>query len=183
MKKLSIIVSCIIALAVTLCSCGNKTGAPETSQAENIDGGSTIVNPVSEITAEDTAKELGLKKVELNGITKILKIDGNNAIYEIIAEENGKEYNIRIAKADETQSSDISGVYLNGKINSAIYDSDGINAPSVSVDGDSDCTKAYGEWNGMFFSVSTENKLSLDEMQKTAVNFAKEIISAENIIK
>ncbi len=181
MKKLSVTFICIIALAVTFCSCGNKTGVPDTSQAGNIVGGSTIINPVSEITAENMAKELGLKEISLKSITKTLKINGNNAIYEIIAEENGKEYNIRIAKADETQSSDISGVYLNGKVNSAIYDSDGINAPSVSVDGDSEYTKAYGEWNGKFFSVSTENKLSLDEMQKTAVNFAKELISADNI--
>ncbi len=178
MKKFCVTVIVIIMVVLSFCSCG-KTEQPE--QAKN-DGNNMVINPISEITPADMARELGLKKIEFNGIQDTVKIDGNYVIYQIDCALGSKKMNLRLAKASTDVPGDISGIYLNGKPDSAVYDSaDIIKHPSVQVQKDSTYIKAYGDWNGYVFSVSSFEKLTLDEMQKLTVDLLAEVICTDNI--
>lgn len=169
MKKLLAIT--LAGLMLLFCAC-SRTTLPETGN-----GGAQAVNPISESSLEDLAKYLGLEKINLADkykVNKVSKINAEDIIYDIELAVDSTTYNVRIAKKSDKLEADISGLYLTGKISSAVYDSADEVAPSVSVDISSDGAKAYGEWKDCYFSVSTE-KSTLDDMQKITVEIMNEI--------
>lgn len=169
MKKIIAIISAM-ALCLVLGACS--------SNALDGDG---MENPVASCTLEDVANELGLKPIKTDGIAldSVSKIEGDLVIYSFDVNVNDNIYNVRIARADDNESADISGVYLDGKINSAIYDSADELAPSVNVECSSNASKAYCSWRGYLFSISCDKKISLDDMQMLTVKLAKEIITVK----
>lgn len=162
MKK---IMSVIIALFMvgSLCSCAGASREQ-------------VVNPNSDATLNEVLSFLGNSiksvsdKFEILGVTKI---NAEDIIYSVDLTYNGAKYNVRFAKESDKLKEDISGVYLNGKITSAIFDSaDADEAPSITCEKDSEFSKAYGTWKGYCFSVSTDS-LSNDSMQKNASDIIK----------
>lgn len=168
MKKIFKITISILCIVLMLCACSKPNN-------------NTAVNPLTDCTADEIVSALGLKIISLDA-TNMYKIAGDIDIYSLDVERNGTLFNIRLAKSDT--DADISGVHLDDKVSQAIYDSaDAAIAPSMSVATDKKYSVAYCNWNGYSFSVSTDKSISLDEMQGIAVNFAKELISTENIVQ
>lgn len=174
MMKKSLVLITISLLALVLCACSNS------QNNYIVDDGDGMANPIVEVTLDEMATELGLKGIDFGeGVTvsSAQKIDGDDIIYSIDLTDGGKDYNVRIILGNEER--DISGVYLDGKISHAIYDSaDAEQAPSVSVDVSNEAAVARCVWNGYVFSLSSD-KTSLEDMQKQTIKLSK-IISNEN---
>lgn len=175
MKKLIISIISIISVLCMLCACSN--GGSQSNANLN-----QTVNPIRECTVDDIKAGLGLKGIDLDGIDSTCIIEGEQTIFSIELTQDDICYNIRIAKANNEDEIDISGVYLSDKAEMAVFDSADIAiAPSFDVSADEECDVAYCNWNGYNFSVSTNKKISLDDMYKVSSDFVKALISKENI--
>lgn len=173
MKKLMVILLSII-IAISFCACSNPHPVDDETE------GGSVVNPVSDATVEDVYEFLCNEKVNLEGIeiNSVCKINADYEILSIDLTKDNEEYNVRFAKLNQdlyqNYGDDISGVYLNGKINSSIFDAaDEGEAPTMTVESDSEYSKAYGEWKGFLYSVSS-NKMKNDDMY----NATNEILKA-----
>lgn len=175
MKRLGIIIISVLSIVLLLCSCSSPKDNNE---------GEGMANPVSECTIEELTTALGLKEIKLDA-DNVCKIDGEDVIYSFDVVNDGVTYNVRLAKYREgMESNDISGVYLSGKVENACYDSASAEAgPSLNVSVSKDGSKAYDFWNDYCFSVSTDKKMKLDDMQKITFDLIKQIISIDNIVK
>lgn len=175
MKKYIAIIISVLCLMAVLCACSN-------SNANNEAGLNQMVNPIKDCTVGDVAAGLGLKQISLGGIDSTCIVDGAPTIFNIELNKDGVGYTVRIANAEDEDEKDISGVYLSGKINNAIYDSADIAvAPSWHVSADDEYGVAYCNWNGYYFSVSSSKSVSLDDMQRVANELAIALISTDNI--
>lgn len=167
-------VGCILCFVFIFCVAGCKNSDNEKEKMQ-------IPNPVSEISVDDMAKELGLKEINIDGLERTTKITGNSILYSIDVKSDETVYNIRLLKDDTYKENDISGVYLSKKCISTIFDSATNDEPSVSVESDSEYSKAYGYFNGYHFSVSTHKKLTAEDMHKTTLSYIKLLISKSNL--
>lgn len=174
-KYISILVS-IICVLTMLCACSNEKAPADEGNLNQ------IVNPITECTVDDIATGLGLKGILLNGVDSTCIIDSTPTIFNIELTKDSVGYTIRLAKADNEESVDISGVYFGEDLKEAIYDSaDADQAPTVVAKTDNEYSQAYCNWNGYHFSVSSNQYVSLDDIQKTTVDYAKVLISKDNI--
>jgi len=177
MKKLNtvMLLTLVLALALSLCACG---------KAVTSDGGTQAVNPITEITAEDACKALGLKDAGFGPdatVESVASIDGNPVIYSFDLKVNGQSLNARIALAKNGNAgSDISGVYLAAKAEEAIFDSATTEVPSVHAGADKDYARAYCEWNGYYFSLSGE-KLTVESIANLCMQLAPTVIGNDNL--
>lgn len=172
MKK--ILAMALSILLVFLWGCTNT----ENQNTTEIQG---VSNHVSSSTLEEIEEKLKLPKIIFDDSVKvndITKISGEIIIYSIDLEENNISYNIRIAKAVKNADEDISGVYLSGNVNHAIFDSAFADlSPSMNVESSKDGSKAFCQWQGYYFSVSSNKKAELNDFYQTSVKYAKAVIS------
>lgn len=177
MKKVSIAIIGII-IAIVLIACSNQE-RPINYNNEN----AGMVNPVSDSSIKDIEKELGLKNIVFDSsisIDNVTKINGEIPIYNIEFDKNHKMYNTRICKHIEGMDEDISGVYLDGNVNNAIFDSSNADfAPSVSVAVSSNGSKAYSVWQGYCISLSSDKKEIVDEFQTLFNDIATTLVRSK----
>lgn len=176
MKKLAIALISII-IAVALVACTNQN-----DPLVEIDGPG-MANPITDSSISEIEKELELSSIKFDNDIKLgalTKIAGDPLIYSIDIEKDNTEYNLRICTGVERTDDDISGVYLDGKIEQAIFDSaNEYIAPSVSCEASSSGTKAYSSWMGYIISLSADKKINLDEFQAIYNNLAKSLLNSK----
>lgn len=189
MKKiLSLFLALLMLLSFVACSSvkgGDKDNDVSRAQ-ENLN---QAVNPVSDVSIEEAQEALHLKTIKFsigyncNNVQKITDGDNKPDIYSFDLKKDKKEYELRLKYfGGYGVEEDISGIYFDGKVNSAVYDSADIAiAPSVHVLSDGSYTVAYGLWNGYCFSVST-TKMNLDMLQAVCIEIVQMIIDSENCI-
>lgn len=169
-KVLAMIIS--VLLIVSLIACSNQN-EPEVNNG--------AINPVSESSIKEIENELGLSNIKFDDtVGAITKIDGDTTIYSIEITNDKTTYDLRICKEYENGDADISGVYLDGKIAGAIFDSaNEYIAPSASCEASSNGTKAHTSWMGYNISLSTDKKVDLDEFQALFNNLSKSLLSSK----
>lgn len=175
MKKI-VIALISIALAISLIACTNQ----EKPNNENNNG---VINPISSSSIKEIEKNLELSGIKFDKdikVNSISKIDGEPIIYSIEITNNEEAYDLRICKEYENGDADISGVYSEGKIAGAIFDSENeYIAPSASCEASSSGTKAYSNWMGYYISLSTDKRVNLDEFQGLYNNLAIGLLNSK----
>lgn len=182
-KKQIFAIITILIILLLLCSCSN---AQKPSDNKTKLAGAGMENPVSDCTLDEISNELGLRKIKFENATvdNCAKIDCGDgyAIYSIDITEEETQYNIRVAKDNGSEDSDISGVYFSGKTECAIFDSaDAEIVPSLYVESSREGTKAYCTWKGYCYGVSTGSRVSPYDFQKQATKLAGVVISKANL--
>ena len=144
MKKSILFLTCLCMLLM-LCACG-KTDEGESEVAN-------MVNPMTEVTAEEAFQALGVSPTLEDSVTigDVFHYAVEPELWEFEITVDGQSWEMRMAHSEE--EADISGVYLADEVEATIYDSDG-SVPSVTVASDSEYTVAYCLWQGYAFSIS-----------------------------
>lgn len=111
MKKIYVL--CAV-LVVLLAGCGMRSAQAAESTAR-------VVNPVSEVTAEEMTQKTGMGFHAPRGAEKIryYVLDGQPAVAQVIFTLDGKEYTYRAAEA-EMDAAALSGVYFGSPTESEI---------------------------------------------------------------
>jgi len=162
MKKEMILI--LLALAVMLLNaCAGKT-VPETAEPVQ------IPNPMQESTAEEASEALQLPMEFGEEITvdSVYRIAGETELWSMNLTVDGVSWNYRITAATAEGDADISGVYMGENAEKEFTNS----VPAITLEHDGSYCKAYCEWNGHFYSLSSEseNKADCASLLLTLVN-------------